>query len=406
MTTETSGAGVSGFTGASDLADREAILARALLRHALEKLRAKGDALAEDAVQLRQQRRLARSGEIRGAHDVQHDLIATRLHDLQLLDAGNGGEGALHQRDAGDEGAVAALQVVGHAAGDALHEGQAATAGTGALRPYADVLDPVTDEGHAAVVEVGEDDGALLARGRGAAVLAQEFDVQVLDVEVHALVALALAGDQSDLLAAVAVGDPAAEHLLDERALVSHQHHGGGDDTARPQVRDLLIPEVTRQHVERMGVPEEHLGALAPPGAYELTERALVEVDRVEEHEAVDQETPQALLGRPGERRVAPQRRHLHAVEGPGPLVRAQGIGGTDLEPVAVKIGGERYPGRAAGLVLPELRTRELPRQQLIGGAADEGLGQQRQARKCSLLEVRRVKAALPEEALVVRAVG
>ena len=54
-------------------------------------------------------------------------------------------------------------------------------------------------------------------------------------------VLLALAGDQPHLFAAIAVGDLAAESLLDQRALVSDQHHRGGDNAARPQVGDLLL---------------------------------------------------------------------------------------------------------------------------------------------------------------------
>src|SRR5579862_9071601 len=138
----------------SDPADREAVLARAFLRDALDVLGTKIDARPEHPAQLLEQGALAVGGIVRGAHDVQDDVLVARLHDLHLLDAGNRRERALDERYAGDQRTIAPLQIVGDPSGDALHERQAAAAGTLACARHADVLNAIADEGHAAVEQV------------------------------------------------------------------------------------------------------------------------------------------------------------------------------------------------------------------------------------------------------------
>ncbi len=150
-----------------------------------------------------------------GTHDVQDDLVNGRLHHLQLFEPRYRGQRALHQRHSGHHRAVAALQIVGNPSSDALHERQATSAGAAAIRRDPDILDAVADERHAAIDEVSDDDRPLLSRRGLRTVRAQEFDVQMLDVEVHALVPLALTGNQRHLLRAIPVRDPATESRFD-----------------------------------------------------------------------------------------------------------------------------------------------------------------------------------------------
>src|SRR6266480_1861236 len=73
----------------SDAADRKAVFARALLRDVRHVFRADVDPGAEYRAKLAQQRLLGRRAEVGCAHDLQHDVIQRRLHDLQLLEPGN-----------------------------------------------------------------------------------------------------------------------------------------------------------------------------------------------------------------------------------------------------------------------------------------------------------------------------
>src|SRR5205823_14445091 len=169
--------------GMSDAADRKAVFARAFLRDVRHVLRADVDPGAEYRAKLAQQRLLGRRAEVGCAHDLQHDVFQRRLHDLQLLEPGNRRQGPLHQRHTGDHRAVAALQIVGDAPRDPLHERQSASAGAAALRRDPDILDAVAGEGDAASDEVRDADRSLLSRGGLRAVRPQEFDVQMLDVQ-------------------------------------------------------------------------------------------------------------------------------------------------------------------------------------------------------------------------------
>src|SRR5882762_7161349 len=287
MTTDTRSS--AGLADMSDPADRKSVLARVLLRDALHILCPDVDPWTEHHAKLTQQRLLGRRAEVGRAHHVQYDVIEGGLHDLQLLEAGYRGQRALHQRHARHHRAVASLEIVRDPSGDSLHERQAASAGAAAVRRDPDILDSVADERHAAVEQVGDDDRALLSRGGRRTIRPQEFDVQMLDVEMHALAPLAFAGDQTDLFAAVAVRDLAAEGRLDHLAFVRQQHHGGGNDASRPQILHSLLEQVAGEHVQRMRMPEENFRLLAPPAGDEIFDRALVEVDRVEIDEAVDE---------------------------------------------------------------------------------------------------------------------
>ena len=64
------------------------------------------------------------------------------------------------------------------------------------------------------------------ARRRGLAVGPDQLHVDAVAIDVQPLVPFALAGDQAHLLAAVAVGHLAGEHLLDDLPLPVVQDHG------------------------------------------------------------------------------------------------------------------------------------------------------------------------------------
>ena len=131
---------------------------------------------------------------------------------------------------------------------------------------------------------------------RQRAVGLEELDVELLDAQVQPFMALALAGDQPDLLGAVAVEDLAVESLLDDLPFVGKQHHRGRDDAPRAQILNAVCDHITRQHVQRVRMPEQHLRALAPPALDEVRNRALAEIHGIEVHEPVDELCPQALL--------------------------------------------------------------------------------------------------------------
>src|ERR1700687_1975457 len=273
----------------SDPADRKAVLARALLRNAFHVLCPDVDPRTEHRAKLSEQRLLRGWGEIRRTHHVQHNVIERQLHHLQLLEPRYRRQRALHERHARHHRTVASLEIVRDASRDPLHERQAAPAGAAAGRRHADILYAIADERHAAVKEIRNDDRALLPRGGRGAIRPQEFDVEVLDVQVHALVPLAFAADQTDLFAAVAVRDLAAERRFDDLAFVRQQHHGSGNDAPRPQIPHSLLEQVAGEHVQRMRVPEENFWLLVPPAGDEILDRPLVEVDRIEIDEAVDE---------------------------------------------------------------------------------------------------------------------
>src|SRR5690349_6178687 len=81
----------------SNSTDGEPVLARYFLRDALDILRPNIDAGPKDCAKFRKQRLLGSRGEVRGPHDVEHDLLKRRLHDLQLLNSWDGRQRALDQ---------------------------------------------------------------------------------------------------------------------------------------------------------------------------------------------------------------------------------------------------------------------------------------------------------------------
>src|SRR5260370_15788465 len=98
MTTDTRSP--MGLAAMSDLADRKAVFARALLWDALHVLCPDIDPGTEHRAKLSEQRLLGRSAEIGRAHHVQHDVIEGGLHDLQLLESRYRGQRALDERHA------------------------------------------------------------------------------------------------------------------------------------------------------------------------------------------------------------------------------------------------------------------------------------------------------------------
>ena len=152
-----------------------------------------------------------------------------------------------------------------------------------------------------------------------------------------------------------------------------------------------------------MRMPEENLRRLAPPARDEILDRALVEIDRVQIDEAVDEQRPQALLQGLGQRRIAPQGGDLHAVEATRPLIRTQGIRAADLQPVAIEVGGKGHARRAARPVLAERAARKFARQYLIRRCANIRLGEEGKFLERRQPEMLGIEALRPECALVVR---
>src|SRR5262249_48254966 len=85
-----------------------------------------------------------------------------------------------------------------------------------------------------------------------------------------------------------------------------------------------------------------------------------------------------------------------------GQRVGAQGARRARLAPREMEVGGESAPGRAAGLVMTQRAARELARQDLVGRAADDGLGEERQRAEFSGREVAGVETTLVKHPLVV----
>ncbi len=90
------------------------------------------------------------------------------------------------------------------------------------------VADEVADEGHAVVGQVVTTTAPVSPAGP--ACRPQALEMERVHVHVQALMRLALAGNEADLRRNVAVGDLAAEDLLNEVALEIVQDHGRGDD--------------------------------------------------------------------------------------------------------------------------------------------------------------------------------
>src|ERR1700737_3965047 len=156
MTTETRSS--ARLPGMLDPADGKAVLTGPLLRDALHVFCPDSDAGAEHGAKVGEQRLLGRGAEVRRTYHVEHNLVDRWLHHLQLFEARYRGERALHQRHAGDQRTVAALEIVGNPPDDPLHERQAASASAAAIRRDPDILNPVADERHAAIDEVRDDD--------------------------------------------------------------------------------------------------------------------------------------------------------------------------------------------------------------------------------------------------------
>src|SRR5882762_1678166 len=118
----------------SDPADRKAVLARALLRNAFHVLCPDVDPGTEHRAKLTQQRLFGCGTEVARTHHVQHDLVNGRLYHLHLLEARYRGKCALHQRHPRNHRPVTALEIVGDASDDTLHERQGASTRAASVR--------------------------------------------------------------------------------------------------------------------------------------------------------------------------------------------------------------------------------------------------------------------------------
>ena len=146
------------------------------------------------------------------------------------------------ERDAGDEIAARRDDVVGHAAFDLLQQRQPSAAEAGAVAPKAHIANRIAEDRHGPVHQVGDDDRPRLARRAGRAVRPQYFQIDAVGVDVQSFVPWTLAGDQTHLLAAVAVGHRALKNVFDQAALPVVQHHRRRDDAVRAKTRSSPAP--------------------------------------------------------------------------------------------------------------------------------------------------------------------
>src|SRR6185312_3338963 len=132
---------------------------------------------------------------------------------------------------------------------------------------------------------------------------------------------LALAGNQGNFLATVAVVDLAAKRVLNHLPIVRQQHHGRRNDPAWAKIPNVLVEYVAGQHEERMRMSEEDLRMLTLPSSNECRQALFVQVDGVEINKPVPQQGAHPPPQRSRNRGIAPQRSDLHAVVKPSPLV-------------------------------------------------------------------------------------
>jgi hypothetical protein len=85
-----------------------------------------------------------------------------------------------------------------------------------------------------------------------------DLDVQAFGHGMHALMGRAFAGNHADLAATIAVEDPAAEHLLDQGAVVLFKHLGRSDDGMRLIGVAAAPAEVAGEEDRGAGISKEH----------------------------------------------------------------------------------------------------------------------------------------------------
>src|ERR1700681_1501752 len=96
------------------------------------------------------------------------------------------------------------------------------------------------------------------------------------------------------------------------------------------------------KHVERVRVAKEDFRLATPPAVDEVCDRAIIEIDGIQEDEAADEQRPQMLLESLGQGRITPKRGGLYAVEASRPLIGTQRVRLARLEPFRVEIGSQR----------------------------------------------------------------
>src|SRR6266699_6034111 len=220
------------------------------------------------------------------------------LNELHLHTSRYRSQCALHQGYARNQRAIRPFQKVRPPPRDLLHQRLPAPAGAGTVARHTHVSDAVADQRHTAIDEIGHYDVRVLTGIGVRAVLAQEFDHDVIQVQMHSVVLLAFASDQPDLLATVTVGDPAAEHLLNELPLRSEEHHGRRNNALGPQIADVQILQILGQDINGVRVPEDHSWLRTPPLLYKSPHAEIVNIHRIQVDAPVKQQLAQLLLSR------------------------------------------------------------------------------------------------------------
>ncbi len=142
------------------------------------------------------------------------------------------------------------------AAFDATDPGKAPAAWTWLTLVHSlrQIPDPVSDQRHREVVQVGDHYFADLPRAGPPALHENLHEVRLVhNVVVHAR--LALVGDAGELTAAVFVEDLRVQAGLDALTYLLGQNLGTGHDRGRGEAGRTTIPKVGGQEIEALGVP-------------------------------------------------------------------------------------------------------------------------------------------------------
>ena len=195
------------------------------------------------------------------------------------------------------------------------------------------------------------------------------------------VVGVALAGDDADLAAAVAVEHPAAEDAFEQGAVVVGEHLGGCDDRVGAVRRATRRLQPAGEQDGSAGVGLDDLGASLCEGAVEGVHAGLGEGAAVEPHRLAGEGAVEAGAERTGwlVARGAPDDGGAVADLPPGPAVVPQRGRRPRAFAVAAEEERDRRAGRAAGLVADQVSGRPALRDHVAGVFLDVALLEDRQ---------------------------
>jgi hypothetical protein len=160
------------------------------------------------------------------------------------------------QEHARDESSVAADEEVGDTPLDVAQARQGTATRAGALFPCADVADPVADQWHCVVEQIGHENAAHLARLRWLVFL-HDLDEQSFRHDVQSLVSVALTGNHADFAATVAVEHGTAEDALHQGPFGRFEYLCRRDNRVRPMRVQAPLLQVLSEQQHRASVSLE-----------------------------------------------------------------------------------------------------------------------------------------------------